>query len=131
MIKRQRAKYGHMKTSANQGKEFPQKHTPKSGVFLFWLLPCSANIWSAVDFSVQLIQKEPEELLCILLTALKHRDTASLSTLSSSRKYIEIVSKFLFDFVLIHSYFLHFIHCLAFSVAKLESNSLYVCIPIK
>lgn len=51
-------------------KEFPQKHTPKSGVFLLWLLPCSANIWSAVDFSVQLIQKEPEELLCILLTGL-------------------------------------------------------------
>lgn len=57
-------------TSANQGEGFPQKHTPKSGEFLLWLLPCSANIWSAVDFGVQLIQKKPQELLCILLTGL-------------------------------------------------------------
>ncbi len=46
-------------------------NTPKSGVFLFGLLPCSPNVGSAVDFCVQLVQQEPEELLCILLTGFK------------------------------------------------------------
>lgn len=43
-------------------------HTPKSGELLFSLLPCSSHIGFAVDFRVQLVQKEPEELLCVLLT---------------------------------------------------------------
>lgn len=51
-------------------KSFPHKHThtPKSGELLFSLLPCSSHIGFAVDFRVQLVQKEPEELLCVLLT---------------------------------------------------------------
>lgn len=42
--------------------------TPEPGVFLFWLLQGPANKGPAVDFCVQLIQQEPEELLRILLT---------------------------------------------------------------
>lgn len=67
---REREMWSHEGHKRFKQRTFPTLNTPKSGKCQFGLLPGSSDVGSAVDFCVQLVQEEPEELLRILLTGL-------------------------------------------------------------